>query len=51
VSVLQAFSGVLGEVVGGLLPVSPVNALFVAIDILLVARPLNTLYNQFACDE
>ena len=32
-------------------PVPPVNALFVGIDVLLSVRPLNTLYNQFTCDE
>lgn len=32
------------------IPVPPVNALFVAIDVLLAVRPLNT-YIQFTSDE
>jgi hypothetical protein len=31
-------------------PIPPVNALFVAIDVLLAVRPLNALY-KFTCDE
>jgi soluble cytochrome b562 len=65
VTVIQAFSDILGEAVGlvnhtfhlvtlliGLrqVPFPPAKALFVGIDVLLSVRPFNTLFNQLLCD-
>ena len=66
VTVLHAFSGILGEavsLVSGVthhplnpltwprqVPFSPAKAVFTGIDVLLAVRPLNTLFNQVPSD-
>src|SRR6267154_2440347 len=65
VTVIQAFSGILGEAVTLVshkydlvtllnrlrqIPFPPAKALFVGIDALLAVRPLNTLFFHFLCD-
>ena len=65
VNVIQAFSGILGEVVSLVshtyhlinsvnvtrqVPFPPAKALFVGIDVLLSVRPFYMLSNQFPCD-
>jgi fungal STAND N-terminal Goodbye domain len=66
VTVLHAFSGILGEavsLVSGVtyyplnpltwprqVPFSPAKAVFTGIDVLLAVRPLNTLFNQVSSD-
>ena len=65
VTILHAFSGILGEAVSLVsvtyhpvnlltwprqVPFSPAKAVFTSIDVLLAVRPLNTLFNQVLCD-
>jgi len=65
VSVIQAFSGILGEAVSLVsheddlitllnrprqVPFPPAKALFVGIDVLLAVRPSNTPFIRFLCD-
>jgi hypothetical protein len=64
VTIIHAFSGILGEAslvsvtyhpVNSLtwprqIPFSPAKAVFTSIDVLLTVRPLNTLFNQVPCN-